>query len=261
MTTRTSRPAIAAGHRVAPGRAGRRRSRSARAARRRAVHRAGRPIAARRPAVGDRLRTGAARGSGPADPRRRRATRPWLAPCRASRPGDRPAGRGATPEPMGGSAADERQRALLEGPLPWSPSVPASGYSPEKQASQWRPRVAADGLVDARQRQVGQRVGAQLGGDLVHGAPVGDHLLARGHVDAVVAGVLDRRGGDAHVHLGRARRRAASARSGGSCCRARSSRRRRPAACPPTISGSGLNFSRRPCLRSSWPGWMNVRAT
>ncbi len=30
---------------------------------------------------------------------------------------------------------------------------------------------------------------------------------------------------------------------------------------PPTISGSGLNFSRRPCLRSSWPGWMNVRAT
>ena len=29
---------------------------------------------------------------------------------------------------------------------------------------------------------------------------------------------------------------------------------------PPTISGSGLNFSRRPCLRSSWPGWMKVRA-
>jgi hypothetical protein len=30
---------------------------------------------------------------------------------------------------------------------------------------------------------------------------------------------------------------------------------------PATISGSGLNFIRRPCLRSSWPGWMNVRAT
>ena len=30
---------------------------------------------------------------------------------------------------------------------------------------------------------------------------------------------------------------------------------------PPTISGSGLNFSRRPCLRSSWPGSMNVRPT
>ena len=27
------------------------------------------------------------------------------------------------------------------------------------------------------------------------------------------------------------------------------------------ISGSGLNFSLRPCLRSSWPGWMKVRAT
>ena len=28
---------------------------------------------------------------------------------------------------------------------------------------------------------------------------------------------------------------------------------------PATISGSGLNFIRRPCLRSSWPGWMKVR--
>ena len=30
---------------------------------------------------------------------------------------------------------------------------------------------------------------------------------------------------------------------------------------PATTSRSGLNFMRRPCLRSSWPGWMNVRAT
>ncbi len=30
---------------------------------------------------------------------------------------------------------------------------------------------------------------------------------------------------------------------------------------PATISGSGLNFIRRPCLRSSWPGWMKVRCT
>src|SRR5947207_880867 len=29
---------------------------------------------------------------------------------------------------------------------------------------------------------------------------------------------------------------------------------------PPTTSGSGLNFIRRPCLRSSWPGWMNAAA-
>ena len=120
---------------------------------------------------------------------------------------------------------------------------------------------AADRLVDAVERQVRQRVGAQLGGDLGLRAAVGDHLLARRHVDPVVAGMADRRRGDAHVHLAGARRRAASARSGASCCRARSSRRRRRAACRATTSGSGLNFIRRPCLRSSWPGWMNVRAT
>ena len=28
---------------------------------------------------------------------------------------------------------------------------------------------------------------------------------------------------------------------------------------PEMISGSGLNFIRSPCLRSSWPGWMKVR--
>ena len=64
---------------------------------------------------------------------------------------------------------------------------------------------AADRLVDALERQVGQRVGAQLGGDLGLRAAVGDHLLARRHVDPVVAGVADRRRGDAHVHLARAR--------------------------------------------------------
>ena len=30
---------------------------------------------------------------------------------------------------------------------------------------------------------------------------------------------------------------------------------------PATTSGRGLNFSRRPWRRSSWPGWMNVLAT
>ncbi len=28
---------------------------------------------------------------------------------------------------------------------------------------------------------------------------------------------------------------------------------------PAITSGSGLNFRRSPCLRSSWPGWMKVR--
>src|SRR4051794_38686456 len=48
---------------------------------------------------------------------------------------------------------------------------------------------AADRLVDAVERQVRERVGAQLGGDLGLGALVRDHLLARRHVDAVVAGM------------------------------------------------------------------------
>src|SRR4051812_5208723 len=67
-------------------------------------------------------------------------------------------------------------------------------------------RVArlADRLVDAVERQIRERVAAQLLGDLLDGAPVGDHLLARRHVDAVVARVLDRRRRDPHVDLLRA---------------------------------------------------------
>ena len=61
-----------------------------------------------------------------------------------------------------------------------------------------------DRLVDALEREVGERVGLELRGDLRLGALVGDHLLARRHVDAVVAGVADRRRGDAKVNLGRA---------------------------------------------------------
>ena len=47
-----------------------------------------------------------------------------------------------------------------------------------------------------------QRVGPQLGAYLAHGTLVGDHLLAGGHVDPVVAGVLDRRSRDPQVDLG-----------------------------------------------------------
>ena len=99
------------------------------------------------------------------------------------------------------ASGSERSNANLS----FASSLPASGYSPEKQASQWLLAVAADGLVDAGQREVAQRVAAELGGDLLDRAPVGDHLLARGHVDAVVARVLDRRRGDPHVDLARAR--------------------------------------------------------
>src|SRR4051794_9198546 len=54
--------------------------------------------------------------------------------------------------------------------------------------------VAVDRLVDARHREVGERVGLELVGDLLDRAVVGDHLLAGRHVDAVVAGVAGRRG-------------------------------------------------------------------
>src|SRR6476620_8807921 len=62
-------------------------------------------------------------------------------------------------------------------------------------------RVAADRLVDALHREIGQRVGVDLLGDLVDRALVGDHLLAGRHVDAVVAGVADRRRRDPQVDL------------------------------------------------------------
>ena len=59
----------------------------------------------------------------------------------------------------------------------------------------------------------------------------------------------------------RRRPRAASRRSCAWSCRGRSSRRRPRRACPAMLSGSGLNFSLTPCSRSPWSGWMNVRPT
>src|SRR5437762_174462 len=59
----------------------------------------------------------------------------------------------------------------------------------------------ADRLVDRLHREVGERVRAELLGDLLDRPVVRDHLLARRHVDAVVAGVADRRGRDPEVDL------------------------------------------------------------
>ncbi len=119
---------------------------------------------------------------------------------------------------------------------------------------------AADRLIDALEREVVQRVGAQLGADLRHRSAVGDHLLARGHVDPVVARMLDRRRRDPQVHLG-----------GAGVAQHLHDLAGRVAphdrvvdddqALAATTSGSGLNFSRTPWRRSSWPGWMKVRAT
>src|SRR4051812_16477620 len=51
----------------------------------------------------------------------------------------------------------------------------------------------SNGLIDALDRKVGERVRAHRGRDLLDAATVGDHLLARRHVDAVVAGMANRR--------------------------------------------------------------------
>src|SRR3954470_3220585 len=59
----------------------------------------------------------------------------------------------------------------------------------------WGAPLRADRLVHAPQRQIREGVGPDDLGDLLDRAPVGDHLLAGRHVDAVVAGVADRRRG------------------------------------------------------------------
>src|SRR6267378_4871837 len=61
--------------------------------------------------------------------------------------------------------------------------------------------VAARGLEHALERQVAERVGPEITADLVDVMARADQLLARGRVDAIVAGPLDRRRGDPHVDL------------------------------------------------------------
>src|SRR5215813_13019135 len=64
-------------------------------------------------------------------------------------------------------------------------------------------RVVARGFQHAVEGEVAERVGAQVTLDLAHLVARPDELLARGRVDAVVAGPLDRRRRDPHVHLAR----------------------------------------------------------
>src|SRR5215813_1923421 len=66
--------------------------------------------------------------------------------------------------------------------------------------------VVARGLEHAVQREIAERIGAEVPLDLLHLVAGPDELLARRRVDAVVARPLDGRGGDAHVHLAGARR-------------------------------------------------------
>src|SRR5262245_58296370 len=61
-------------------------------------------------------------------------------------------------------------------------------------------RVGAGGLQHAVEREITERVGAEIAADLLYRVAGADQLLARGRVDAVVAGPLDGRRRDAHVH-------------------------------------------------------------
>src|SRR3970040_444867 len=62
-------------------------------------------------------------------------------------------------------------------------------------------RVVAGGLQHAVQREVAERVRAEIPLDLRHLVARPDQLLAGRRVDAVIAGPLDGRRRDAHVHL------------------------------------------------------------
>src|SRR5689334_6691461 len=66
-------------------------------------------------------------------------------------------------------------------------------------------RIVAGGLQHSVERQIPERVGAEVAADLVDVVAGADELLAGGRVDAVIARPLDRRRRDAHVNLPRAR--------------------------------------------------------
>src|SRR5262252_689463 len=66
--------------------------------------------------------------------------------------------------------------------------------------------VVARGLEHAVEGEIAERIGAEVSLDLLHLVAGADELLARRRVDAVIARPLDRRRGDAHVHLARAGR-------------------------------------------------------
>src|SRR5665647_3081396 len=70
----------------------------------------------------------------------------------------------------------------------------------EAGAAELAPRQAGAGLQTV-EREVVEAGGADVVADLIDRLVGGDELGARGHVDAVVAGILDRRRADAQVHL------------------------------------------------------------
>ena len=64
--------------------------------------------------------------------------------------------------------------------------------------------LASDRGDQAVEAEIAERIGVGLRADLVDGIVRRDQLVVGRHVDAEVARVLDRRRGDAQVHLARA---------------------------------------------------------
>ena len=135
-----------------------------------------------------------------------------------------------------------------------------TGYAPVKQA-----RQKSSGLPLAGQqpleRQVAERVHAQVVADLLHRLERADELAPAGRVDAVEAGVGDGRRADAEVDLPRARAR----RSRRTSLRlvvprtmeSSTTTTRRPS----RASRTGLNLIRTLESRPDCCGWMKVRPT
>src|SRR3954453_23539615 len=86
------------------------------------------------------------------------------------------------------SELDLRERERLERELARGLLGPGQHVLTGEAGVAVRRAVGANRLVDPVEREVGQRVAAELLGDLRLRALVRDHLLARGHVHAVEAG-------------------------------------------------------------------------
>ena len=143
------------------------------------------------------------------------------------------------PAPERGGAERHPLRQTHLSPHPRSASCTSRTPRARRWGSRRRSRRGRTGSrgrpvagLQAVEREVVQRGGADVVADLVDALVGGDQLVARGHVDAVEAGELDGRRADAQVHLAGAGLVAACRRACRWCCRARWSRRPRPAACP-----------------------------
>ena len=107
-------------------------------------------------------------------------------------------------ERLGAAHARAGSRSKRSLPPP-AASGTGTGYVPGQAGAAEALGGALDGELQALEREVGQRVGAEVRADLLDAAAGGDQLVVPGHVDAVEAGRDDRRRGDAQVHLERAR--------------------------------------------------------